>query len=527
MLVSKARVARTFKFSLVRNISSSKVSFSNLNVHSLQLEDKYFPKFEKLQNKNFINGKFVNAISGKTFETYNPATNKVITSLPDSDKADIEVAVKAASEAFYNGPWSKMDARDRGLLMYKLADLIERHGEELAKLESLDNGKPFKNSGYNSHMDIKFCVDCIRYYAGVADKIHGETFPIRGNFHSYTLRVPVGVCGQIIPWNFPLLMACWKLGPALACGNTTILKPAEQTSLTALRLAELIAESGFPPGVVNIVCGFGETAGRAIALHPHIDKVGFTGSTEVGHAILEASAASNLKRITLELGGKSPSIIFADANMDQAILYTHIGLFLNQGQCCIAGSRIYVEEKAYEEFIEKAVHMARGLKMGNPFVEGTGHGPQVDRIQTEKVCKYIESGKKEGAKLVLGGNRIGDTNFIEPTVFTDVKDHMQISREEIFGPVMSISKFRTIDEVLHRAHDSEYGLGGAVFTKDIVKALSVANRLRVGTTYVNCYDVFDAAAPFGGFKKSGQGRELGLEVLKHYTELKTVIVNLS
>jgi len=370
-------------------------------------------------------------------------------------------------------------------------------------------------------------VACYRYYAGWADKNQGKTIPVNGNYFCYTKHEPVGVVGQIIPWNFPMLMQAWKLGPALATGCTVVLKPAEQTPLTALRIGELMLEAGFPPGVVNILPGYGPTAGAAIARHMDVDKVAFTGSTEVGHLIMKAAAETNLKRVTLELGGKSPNIVFADADMDQAIEGAHFALFFNQGQCCCAGSRLFVEEKCYDEFVEKSVARAKKRTVGNPFDKKTEQGPQVDQDQFNKVMSYIDAGKKEHAKLVAGGNRVGNKGyFIEPTVFSDVQDDMKIAKEEIFGPVMAILKFKDIEEVTERANKSMYGLAAAVWTKDITKAHAIADGVRAGTVWVNCYDVFDAGAPFGGFKQSGIGRELGEYGLSNYTEVKTVTIKL-
>jgi aldehyde dehydrogenase (NAD+) len=374
---------------------------------------------------------------------------------------------------------------------------------------------------------LPLTIACYRYYAGWADKIQGKTIPISGNYFCYTRLEPVGVVGQIIPWNFPLLMQAWKLAPALATGNTVVLKPAEQTPLTALRVGELILEAGFPAGVVNIVPGYGPTAGAAIARHMDIDKVAFTGSTEVGHLIMEASAKSNLKRVTLELGGKSPNIVFADADMEQAVEGSHFALFFNQGQCCCAGSRLYVEEKCYDEFVERSVARAKKRTVGDPLDPATEQGPQVDDAQFDKVMSYIEAGKKEGAKLLCGGDRVGSRGyFVRPTVFADVKDDMKIAQEEIFGPVMTILKFRDMDELVDRANKTMYGLAAGVWTRDISKAHAIANSVRAGTVWVNCYDVFDAAAPFGGFKQSGIGRELGEYGLQQYTEVKTVTIKL-
>jgi aldehyde dehydrogenase (NAD+) len=474
--------------------------------------------------KLLINNEWVASVSGKTFPTINPATGEEIAQVAEADAADVNLAVKAARHAFEKGPWRKMSASERGRLLNRLADLIEKHADELAHLETLDNGKPVAVA---KAADLPLTIACYRYYAGWADKIQGKTIPISGDYFCYTRLEPVGVVGQIIPWNFPLLMQAWKLAPALATGNTVVMKPAEQTPLTALRVGELIVEAGFPPGVVNMLPGYGPTAGAAISNHMDVDKVAFTGSTEVGHLIMEAAAKSNLKRVTLELGGKSPNIVFADANMDEAIEGCHFALFFNQGQCCCAGSRLYVEEKAYDEFVEKSVARAKKRTVGDPFDSKTEQGPQVDDAQFDKVMSYIDSGKREGASLLCGGERVGDRGyFIQPTVFGDVQEDMKIAQEEIFGPVLSIIKFKDLDDVVERANKTMYGLAAAVWTRDIGKAHAIANNVRAGTVWVNCYDVFDAAAPFGGFKQSGIGRELGEYGLQQYTEVKTVTVKL-
>jgi aldehyde dehydrogenase (NAD+) len=466
----------------------------------------------------------VNSQSGKTFATLNPTTGEEICQVAEADAADVDLAVKAARTAYEHGPWRKTSGAERARLLHRLADLIEKHADELARLESMDNGKPFAMA---KAVDVAATIGCYRYFAGWADKVTGKTIPIEGPFFCYTRHESIGVCGQIIPWNFPLLMQAWKLAPALATGNTVVLKPAEQTPLTALRIGELIMEAGFPEGVVNILPGFGETAGAAIANHMDVDKVAFTGSTEVGHLIMQAAGKSNLKRVSLELGGKSPNIVFADAQMDQAIEGSHMGLFFNQGQVCCAGSRVFVEEKVYDQFVERSTARARKRTVGDPFDAGTEQGPQVDRTQLEKVLGYIESGQREGAKLNCGGGRVGDKGyFVEPTVFSDVQDDMKIAREEIFGPVMSIIKFKNLDEVIDRANRTVYGLAAGVWTRDIGKALAIANSVRSGTVWVNCYNVLDAAAPFGGFKQSGIGRELGEYGLQQYTEVKTVVVKL-
>jgi len=478
-------------------------------------------KFTKI----FINNEWEESVSGKTFPTINPATGEVICQVQEGDKADVEKAVKAARAAFKLGSvWRTMDASKRGNLMNKLADLMERDRVYLASLESLDNGKPF-NDAFN--IDLSLTIKCIRYYAGWADKTHGKTVPIDGSFLSYTRHEPVGVCGQIIPWNFPLLMQAWKLGPALATGNVIVMKLAEQTPLSGLAVAALIKEAGFPPGVVNVVPGFGPTAGAAISEHMDVDKVAFTGSTEVGHIIQKAAGGSNLKRVTLELGGKSPLIVMDDADLDFAVETAHFALFFNQGQCCCAGSRLMVQEGIYDEFVQKATERAKKRTVGDPFASSTEQGPQVDEEQFKKVLGYIQSGMAEGACLRAGGGKWGDKGFfVEPTVFSDVTDDMKICKEEIFGPVQVIQKFKTMEEVLDRANNNSYGLAAAVFTKDIGTAVYMSNSLRAGTVWVNCYDVLEAQVPFGGYKMSGVGRELGEYGLEAYTEVKTVTISI-
>ena len=478
---------------------------------------------KSFQTKLLIDGQFRDSLSGKTFATFNPATEEIITEVAEGDSADIDLAVKAARKAFDTGPWRTMDARDRGKLIYKLADLIEANIEELADLETLDNGKPLNES---RNADLPLVIDCLRYYAGYADKIHGQTIPIRGNFFCYSKREPVGVAGQIIPWNFPMLMVAWKWGPALAAGCTIVLKPAEQTPLTALRMGELAMEAGFPNGVINIVNGFGETAGASLVRHHGVDKIAFTGEGSTAKIIMK-SAADTVKRITMELGGKSPNIVFDDADINAAIDGAVLGLYLNQGQCCCAGSRLFVQETIYDKFVETLAAKVKDRKVGDPYDPETQQGPQVDQAQFDKIMSYIAKGKSQGARCVAGGERHGDKGyFIKPTVFADVKDDMAIATDEIFGPVLSVIKFKTIEEVIHRANTTDYGLAAAVWTRDIGKAHAVAGRVRAGTVWVNCYDVFDAAAPFGGFKQSGIGRELGEKALENYTEHKTVTIAL-
>ncbi|RLS84420.1 MAG: aldehyde dehydrogenase family protein [Planctomycetota bacterium] len=470
----------------------------------------------------FIDGKWCQSASGKSFETVDPSTNEVICRVAEGDAADVELAVAAARRAFDSGPWSRMSASERGRLIYKLADLIESHQEELAALESLDNGKPYRDS---MAADLPLTIKCYRYYAGWADKIVGKTIPVDGDFTCFTRHEPVGVVGQIIPWNFPLLMQAWKWGPALASGCTLVLKPAEQTPLTALRVAQLAQEAGFPNGVINVVPGFGPTAGAALTRHMDVDKVAFTGETSTGQLIMEAAAKSNLKRVSLELGGKSPNIVFADADIDAAVEGAYFGLFFNQGQCCCAGSRLFVEQSIHDEFVAKLVQRAKSQKVGDPFDPETTQGPQITREQQERVLSFIDSGKKEGATIHCGGGKPNLPGyFVEPTVFSGVTDGMKIAREEIFGPVMNILPFGNIEEVVERSNRTQFGLAAAVWTRDIKKAHRMARSLRAGTVWINCYDVFDAAAPFGGYKMSGVGRELGEYALQLYTEVKTVYI---
>jgi aldehyde dehydrogenase (NAD+) len=473
--------------------------------------------------KLFINGEWVDSVSGKTFDTLNPATEEILTSVAEGDKADIDLAVAAARKAFEEGPWKKTDARDRGKVLLKIMELIDKNREELALLETLDNGKPISET---TNVDLPLVIDCFLYYAGWADKIHGETIPVRGEFFNYTLREPVGVVGQIIPWNFPLLMAAWKIAPALACGNTVVLKPAEQTPLTALRLGEICQEAGLPDGVLNIVQGYGPTAGAALAEHMDVDKIAFTGAHTTGRIIMQA-ASKNLKRISLELGGKSPNIVFADSDIDSAVAGAMTGIFLNQGEICCAGSRLFLEKSIHEEFVDKLSNKAANIRVGNPEDAGTEMGAQVSKEQFDKILGYIDTGKQEGAKLVTGGERCGERGFfIRPTIFDAVDNNMKIAREEIFGPVVSAIPFDDVSEVVRQGNLSIYGLAAAVWTRDIKKAHRLARELKAGTVWINTYHTFDAASPFGGFKQSGFGRELGVHALELYTQVKSVWINL-
>jgi betaine-aldehyde dehydrogenase len=476
----------------------------------------------------FIGGQWVDAESGKTFTTPNPATGETLAEVAEADKADIDKAVVAARKAF-EGKWSKISARDRGRLLYKLSQLIEEHATELAAVETADNGKPIKESMY---VDLPQVVENFEYFAGWATKIEGETIPVPGKMFNYTLREPIGVCGQIIPWNFPLLMAAWKLAPALAAGNTVVLKPAEQTPVGAMELAKLIQEAGFPEGVVNVVPGYGETAGAALASHPGIDKVAFTGSTEVGKLIAKA-AADNLTKVSLELGGKAPNIVFADSNMDQAVAGAMMGIFYNQGQVCCAGSRLFVEETVKDEFLSKLSERAERIAVGDPMDKGTQMGPQVSEEQLNRIKGYVDIARNEGASVVSGGSspdldeKFQKGYFFRPTIFADVNNKMRVAQEEIFGPVVSVISFKDEDDLLKQANDTIYGLSAGIWTQDITRAHRFAQEIKAGVIWINTYNMFNAASPFGGYKQSGYGREMGRHALDLYTQVKSVWVDLS
>ena len=472
-----------------------------------------------------IDGQWVDA--AKKFDTINPATGEVLTQISAASSADVDHAVEAARRAFEdrNGAWHKLSASERGRMIWRLADLLEKNIDEFAELETLDNGKPIFESRY---VDMPMVIDVLRYYAGWATKIHGETVNTSENAFTYTLREPVGVVGMIVPWNFPLLLASWKLGPALACGNTVVWKPASQTSLTTLRFGKLAVEAGVPAGVINIVTGPGEV-GRMMVKHSGIDKIAFTGSTAVGQEIMR-NAADTVKRITLELGGKSPNIVFADSDIDNAVKGAITGIFYGKGEVCNAGSRLFLENKVKDEFTEKLVARASKMRPADPLDPKTRMGAIVSQQQMQAVLGYIEAGKKDGAKLVAGGARVtvdgGKGFFIEPTIFGDVKNDMRIAREEIFGPVLSVLTFDDVDEVIEQANNNPYGLVAAVWTRDVKKAHTVSRRLKAGTVWINTYGLMDASLPFGGYKSSGFGRELGARALEHYTETKTVWLNM-
>ncbi|KAI1109032.1 aldehyde dehydrogenase [Nemania sp. NC0429] len=473
----------------------------------------------------FINNEFVKASGGEKITSINPSNEQDICSVEAGSPEDVDKAVAAARAALNHESWRDISGTERGRLMFKLADLAEQEKEVLATIETWDNGKPYGDA----LGDLGEVIDCIRYYAGWADKIYGQTIPTTAQKFAYTLKQPIGVCGQIIPWNYPLAMAAWKLGPALACGNTVVLKPAEQTPLSILLFATLIVKAGFPPGVVNIINGYGRIAGQALASHLGVDKVAFTGSTATGKHIMK-TASVNMKNITLETGGKSPLLVFADADLEQAAKWAHIGIMSNQGQICTATSRILVHESVYDEFVTQFHEEVKSTsKVGDPFAEDTFQGPQVTKAQYERVLGFVESGQSEGATLAAGGKPCpldGKGYFIEPTVFTNVKDTMKIYREEVFGPFVVVASFKTEDEAVRMANDSTYGLGAAVFSQSLELTHRVAARIEAGMVWINSSNDSDVRVPFGGVKQSGIGRELGEAGLAAYTQTKAIHVNM-
>ena len=477
-------------------------------------------------NQLFINNEWRPASSGKTMPVVNPATEEVIAEVSSADKADVDLAVDAARAAL-SGPWSQLSARERGRLVRKLGERLMERADDVARLETLHNGKPISES---RQIEIPAAAECFEYYGGWSDKVMGETIPVKGNHLTYTLREPVGVVAAIVPWNFPLLLAAWKVAPALACGNVVILKPASQTPLTALALAGLAVDVGFPPGVLNVITGAGALVGQALVEHPGIDKIAFTGDTSTGRSIMRG-AADTLKKITLELGGKSPNIVLGDADMDAAIRGATIGIFYGKGEVCAAGSRLLVDRTIKDEFLDKLAARVKKMVPGDPLDPKTRYGAISSRKQLDTVLRYIDAGKTEGATLLTGGSRAdigtGKGYFVQPTVFTDVKPSMTISREEIFGPVLAAIDFADLDEAIATANDTPYGLAAGVWTRDIKKAHYVARRLQAGTVWVNTYNVYDTAAPFGGYKQSGFGREMSAHALEHYTQVKSVWVDLS
>jgi aldehyde dehydrogenase (NAD+) len=474
----------------------------------------------------FIDNEWRPASGGRTMEVINPATEEVIATVASADASDVDAAV-AAARAALTGPWGKMTARDRGRLVRRLADRLLERADEVARLETLHNGKPIFES---RQIEIPAAAECLEYYAGWADKVMGETIPVKGNYFTYTLREPLGVVAAIVPWNFPLLLATWKVAPALACGNTVILKPASQTPLTALALGEIAGEVGLPPGVLNVITGPGSTVGQAIVEHPGIDKIAFTGDTSTGKAIMR-SAAETLKKITLELGGKSPNIVLPDADLDAALRGATTGIFYGKGEVCAAGSRLLVDRSIRSEFMDKLSARAKKMVAGDPLDPRTRYGALASKKQLETVERYVAAGTREGAALVAGGQRTdigtGKGYFYQPTIFDNVTPAMTIAREEIFGPVLAVIEFADLDEAIARANDTQYGLAAAVWTRDIKKAHYVARRLQAGTVWVNTYNIYDTAAPFGGYKASGFGREMSAHAIEHYTQLKSVWVDLN
>lgn len=485
------------------------------------------PKYPVRFTDLFINGEFVPARSGRRFPTIYPATTEVIAEIAEGDEADINLAVESAYGAFTSGPWPNMNAVERGRILWRIGELILEEVDEVAYLETLDTGKPINDS---RRIDIPLCAEIFQYFAGWTTKITGETIPVKGDILNYTLREPLGVVGAITPWNFPLLLAVYKIAPALACGNTVVLKPAEQSPLSALYLADIVRRAGLPAGVLNVITGFGPMAGAALVKHPLVNKIAFTGESATGKEIMR-NAAGTLKKISLELGGKSPNIVFADADIEAAVRGAVNGIFYNKGEVCSAGSRLFVEESIHQPFLEKVLDRSKRMIPADPMNEKCRMGPLISEEQLEKVESYVKSGKEEGAKLLAGGERVQPDGlkgfFYAPTLFDEVHNNMKIAREEIFGPVLCCIRFRDLDEAIALGNDTIYGLAAAVWTRDIRKAHTAARELKAGTIWINTYNRFDSASPFGGYKESGFGRELGSYAINEYTQVKSVWVDLS
>lgn len=484
-------------------------------------------KYELPPSQLFIDGKWVDSQSGKKFSTINPATEQEITKLAVAEAADVDVAVTAARRAYETGAWSGLSASERGKFLYRISDAIMAHADEFAYLETIDIGKPISES---RNIDVPFVAEIFLYYAGWANKFHGETIPVKGNYLNYTLREPIGVVGAITPWNFPLLLSSWKIAPALAMGNAVVHKPSEQSSLTALKLAQICQEVGLPEGAYNVVTGSGRITGSAMVAHPGIDKIAFTGGTSTGIALMQ-EAAKTLKKVTLELGGKSPNIVLEDADLDAAVRGALVGIFYNKGEVCAAGSRLFIQESAHDAFVEKLLDRGKKMQVGDPLDPKTRFGPLCNAEQMQKVLSYIGSGKEEGAQVILGGDRakFGDGKgfFVQPTIFDRVTNGMRIAREEIFGPVLSTITFKNVEDLIAQANDSIYGLASGVWTRDIKKAHYIAKKLKAGTVWINTYNMYDPASPFGGYKQSGFGRELGMHALENYTQVKSVWVDMN
>lgn len=479
------------------------------------------------QSKLFIDGEWTDPLSGKMFSTINPATEQEIMKVPLAEEQDVDRAVSAARKAFDDGPWSKLSASDRARFLYRIGEAILANADEIAYCETIDIGKPISES---RNIDVPFVAELFFYYSGWATKYHGETIPVKGNYLNYTLREPLGVVGAITPWNFPFLLAAWKIAPALAMGNTVVHKPSEQSSLSALKFAEICRKVELPAGAYNVVTGSGSVTGNPLVRHPGIDKIAFTGGTSTGIRIMQ-EAANTLKKITLELGGKSPNIVLDDADLDAAVRGALTGIFYNKGEVCAAGSRLFVQESAHDAFLEKLLERGKKMQVGDPLDPKTRFGPLNSATQYKNVLSYIDVGKGEGAKVVLGGEKAdvgtGKGYFVKPTIFDQVTNRMRIAREEIFGPVLSTITFKDVDDLIAQANDNIYGLAAGVWTRDIKKAHYIARKLKAGTVWINTYNIYDPASPFGGYKQSGFGRELGMHALESYTQVKSVWVDLN